>query len=224
MSGRAQTTLPALAVALLVLTTTLALGMALGEQALTGADREPQERRVAVALSERLVAPDAPLTVRANVLNETAVDGLTAEAFRQQFPVVGDRAVRVRLDNETLVDTGVVGGTTIRRLVLVSERETRSYEPQFVATNATTLPRRAGRVRLQVDTPADTRLETVRANGRVVRHNDSGVVGNHTLDLSRYETARLSFAANRSLSQGDVVVTYGPERTTKATLEVTVGD
>lgn len=225
MSARAQTNLPALAVALLVLTTTVGLGMALADRAFGSADRQPDERRVAVALSERLVSPDGPLTTRANVLNGTAVDALTTQRLRSQFPVVGDRAVRVRLDNRTLVDDGpTAGGTTVRRIVLVRRAEPRQYEPRFAATNGTTLPRRTDQVRLTVQTPPRTALDTVRANGRVVLHNQSGLAGNFTVAVSRFETTRLSFTANRSLSQGDVVVTYVPARTTKATLEVTVGD
>lgn len=224
MTDRGQTNLPALAVALLVLTTTVALGMALADRAMASADRQPGERRVAVALSEQVVSASGPLTDRANVLNSTAVDALTAERLRRQFPVVGDRPVRIRLGNRTLVDTGVSGGTTIRRLVLVRDVQPSRYEPRFAATNTTTVPRRSDRIRLDVDTPAETRLETVRANGRVVLHNGTGLTGNLTLDVSRFETTRLAFEANRSLSEGDVGVTYRPAETTKETLEVTVGD
>ncbi len=225
MTARAQTNLPALAVALLVLTTTVGLGMALADRAFGSADRQPNERRVAVALSERLVNPDGPLTVRANVLNGTAVDAVTVQRLRAQFPVLGDRAVRIRLDNRTLLDAGpVTGGTTIRRVVLVRRAETRQYEPRFAATNTTTLPRRTSRVTLTIRTPPRTAIETVRANGRVALHNQSGLTGNLTVAVSRFETTRLSFAANRSLSQGDVLVTYAPARTTKATLAVTVDD
>ncbi|WP_136717984.1 DUF7263 family protein [Halorientalis salina] len=225
MTGRAQTNLPALAVALLVLTTTLGLGMALADRAFGSADRQPEERRVAVALSERLVSGDGALTARANVLNGTAVGELNASRLRNRYPVVEDRAVRIRLDDRTLVESGTVSdGTTVRRIVLVRRAESKQYEPRFAATNETTLPRRTDRVQLEIDTPPTTTLETVRANNRVVLHNASGLAGNATVDVSRLETTHLTFDANRSLSQGDVVVRYVPARTTKATLEVTVGD
>jgi len=225
MTGRAQTSLPTLAIALLVLTTTLGLGMALADRAFGSADRQPEERRVALALSERLVSPDGALTTRANVLNGTAVDELNESRLRGQYPVVGDHAVRVRLDGRTLVESGsVTDGTTVRRIVLVRRAESSAYEPAFAATNGTTLPRRTDRVRLRIDTPRRTRLETVRANGRVVLHNGSGLAGNVSVDVSRFETTRLAFDANRSLSQGEVTVRYTPARTTKATLAVTVDD
>jgi hypothetical protein len=223
MSARAQTNLPALAVALLVLTTTAGLGMALADGAFASAERDADERRVAVALSERLVGPGGPLTTRANVLNATAVENLTATRLRSQYPVVGDRAVRVRLDDRTLIEAGPPsGGTTTRRIVLVRETQTRSYEPSLDLGNTTTIPRRTDRVRLTLDPPPRTAVHTVRANGRVVLHDASGLRGTVTADLSRFETTRLAFSANRTLSTGDVRVTYFPARETKAILEVTV--
>jgi hypothetical protein len=223
--ARGQTNLPAVAVALLLLTTVAGVGIAMAETAFASADRDPDERRVAVALSERLVSLDAPLTTRANVLNGTATDGLTAERLRRHYPVVGEQAVRVRLGNRTLVDTGVpAGSTTVRRIVLVRRAETRRYEPRFGGANATTLPRRTGRARLDLEPGSRTAIETVRANGRVVLRNTSGLRGERTIDLSRYETTRLAFETNRTLSRGDVEISYVAARTSKATLEVTVGD
>jgi hypothetical protein len=220
---RAQTNLPALAVALLVLTTTAGLGMALADGAFASAERDADERRVAIALSERLVGPTGPLTTRANVLNATAVGNVTLAQLRAQYPVVGDRAVRVRLDDRTLVETGTPdGGTTIRRIILVRTTQTRSYEPALDIGNTTTIPRRTDRVRLTLDPPPRTAIHTVRANGRVVRHNASGLRGTLAADLSRFETTQLAFSANRTLSTGDVRVAYFPARETKAILEVTV--
>jgi hypothetical protein len=220
---RAQTNLPALAVALLVLTTTAGLGMALADGAFASAERDAGEHRVAVALSERLVDPAGPLTDRANVLNRTAVENLTETRLRNQYPVVGERGVRVRLDDRTLVETGTPGdGTTIRRIVLVRETQTRTYEPSLDVGNTTTVPRRTGRLRLTLDPPPRTVLHTVRANGRVVLHNASGLRGTFAVDTSRFETTELGFAANRSLATDAVEVTYVPARETKAILEVTV--
>lgn len=222
-SGRAQVSLPALAVALLVLTTVAGLGIAIAEGAFAGADRNPGERRVAIALSERLVSDDAPLTVRANVLNESRVDDFTVERLRNRYPVVGDRSVRVRLANRTLAAGGTpVNGVAVRRIVLVRETQARTYEPT-VASPSTTLPRRTDRVTLTIDPPRTTALETVRVNGRVVLHNTSGLRGTFTVDTSRFETTTLGFESNRTLSRGDVQVTHYPTETTKATLVVVVG-
>lgn len=224
--SRGQTQLPALAIALLVLTTVAGLGIALGEGAFAATDREPGQRRVAVALSERLVSEESPLTARANVVNQTRIENLSIERLRSQYPVIGDRPVRVRLGERTVAESNssISGGTTIRRIVLVSERQSRQYEPPFTGGNKTTLPRRTETVRLRIDPPARTAVETVRANERVVLQNVTGLRGTFTVDTSRFETTRLAFEANRTLSRGDVRVTSVPERTTKATLAVTVGD
>ena len=61
-AGRAQTGLPAVAVALLVLTMVTGIGLAMGDSAIRSADREPADRRVAVSLAAGLVAPESPLT------------------------------------------------------------------------------------------------------------------------------------------------------------------
>lgn len=222
---RAQTSLPALGVALLLLTTTAGLGIAFAEGAFGSAERDAAERRVAVALSERLVGPESSLTTRANTLNATAVGALTERRLRTQYPVVGDRDVRIRLADRTVVDAGTAAdGHTVRRIVGVRETQPRAYDPTFDASDETTLPRRTDEVTLDFDPPRRTAIRTVRANGRVVLRNVSGIRGRATVDVSRFETTTLHFTANRSLSTGDVQVTYTPARTTKATLVVTVDD
>ncbi|MFB6164629.1 MAG: hypothetical protein ABEJ31_05670 [Haloarculaceae archaeon] len=223
--SRGQTSLPALAVALLVLVTTTGLGLAMADGAFAAADRQPAQRRIAVALSERLVSAASNQSRRTNVLNASRVDDLTERQLRAQYSVIGDRAVRIRLGERTLVDAGgSTGGATIRRIVLVSRTQARSYEPAFSAANATILPRRTERVRLAIAPPNGTTVQTVRANDRVVLRNASGLRGNFTVRTSRFETVRLTFETDRDLAAGDVRVRYFPTRTTKEHLEVTVGD
>ena len=62
-------------------------------------------------------------------------------------------------------------------------------------------------------------METVRVNGRIVLHQPSGLRGTETVSVSRSETLTVSFDATAT---GRVTVTAIPERTRKATLEVTV--
>jgi len=209
--------LPALAVALLVLVSTLGVALTLADGAFAGTDRQPEERRVAVALAERLVAADAAHTTRANVVNASA---LGAADIDERFPVVGAHEVRVRLDDRTVLRRGdATGGVTVRRVVLV-RREPRVERTPQLADNATTLPRRTASVTL--DIAAGPNVTTVRANDRVVLHEPGGLAGAYTVRTSRFETLRLAFAAARPVEQGDVTVTYRPARTTKATLAVTV--
>jgi hypothetical protein len=221
--GRAQANLPALAVALLVVTTGAGLAFGLADGAFASAERDAAERRTAVALAERLVAPGSPLTDRANVVNRTAArrfDGADLAALSG----VGDHAVRVRLADRTLAARGTpTGGVTVRRVVLVANRTSVTYRPRL-RDDRITLPRRTPRVRLRLDPPPATRLRTVRANGRVVLRDPAGLRGRFTVRVSRFETTRLAFDATGPLPPGSVVVTYAPARTTKAVLEVTVGD
>lgn len=214
---RGQANLPALAVALLVVTTTTGLALSLADSGFADARRDAAERRVAVALAERLVAAESPLTDRASVLNGSATDRL---ADLGDFPAVGDRDYRVRLGDDVLASRGdPTGGATVRRIVLVQRRQAVTMDDPFTDGRAT-LPRRTRRV--TVDVSADRRVRTVRANGRVVLRDPSGLEGEFTVRVSRFETTILGVDADGPLEAGDVTVTYYPARTTKATLEVTV--
>lgn len=218
---RGQANLPALAVALLVLTTTTGLAVALADGAFAGAHRDATEQRAALALAERLVAADSPLTSRANVLDASAVAGLTAGRLRADFPVASGHDVRLRLGNRTVVEVGdATGGASVRRVVLVERRQSVRTVPPL-DRDRTTLPRRTSRVSLAI-APSDATVRTVRANDRVVLHDPDELNGTYDVRVSRFETTTLSFEADGDLSAGDVEVTYYPARTTKATLAVTV--
>lgn len=219
---RAQSNLPALAVALLVLTTTAGLAFSLADGAFAGGSREPTDRRLATGLAERMVASDSPLTRRAGVVNATKATELTASRIDDAVPAVSDAAVSVRLANRRVVHRGdTTGGSTARRVVLVAHREEVTSQPPL-RHDRTTLPRRTEQIILDIDPPNETTVQTVRANGRVVLHEPSGLDGRYEFNASRFETPTLAFDSDGPLRQGNVTVTYVPERTTKATLEVTV--
>lgn len=219
--GRAQANLPALAVALLVLTTTAGLAFSLADGAYADATRDATDRRLAVGIAERLVAADSPLTVRAGVLDAHVVANLTAEDAAEAFPASRDAAIRLRVDDRTVLERGDPrGGATARRVVLVADRQ-RVTRRLPAGDNRTTLPRRTERVTVAVD-PGATRVQTVRANGRVVLHDPGGLNGTYTVAVSRYETATLAFEAAGPIAPGRVTLTYAPRQTTKAVVEVTV--
>jgi hypothetical protein len=218
---RGQANLPALAVALLVVTTAAGLGFSLADDAFAGATRDTDEARTA-ALAERLVDARSPLTERANVVAAEAVTNLDAATLTSDFPAVSDAAFRIRLDDRTLAQRGDPrGGATVERIVLVQSRERVTVTPPL-ETGRTTLPRRTERVTIEIDPSPGTTVTTVRANDRVVLHDPSGLTGEYAVDVSRYATTTLSFAARGPLREGDIRLTYRPARTTKATLEVTV--
>ncbi|MFB6308787.1 MAG: hypothetical protein ABEH35_05600 [Haloarculaceae archaeon] len=222
---RGQTSLPALAVALLLVVTATGLAFVFAEGVIASGDRQPRERRAAVALSERLVSPDSALTERANVLDGTRVDALDASTLRSRHPVVDGYDVAIRLNGTRIASLGSPsGGTTIRRIVLVERVTTRTLEPAFDGRTAATLPRRVETVRLAITPPAGTTIWRVRANNRTVLSNTSGLVGTFDVRLSRYETTTLYFSASGPLDGDTVDIEYSPTRTRKATLAVTVDD
>lgn len=223
---RGQANLPALAVALLVLTAVVGASLTIADGAYASADREPEQRRLAVTLAERLVSPESPTTTRANVLNGTVLESLDADRLDDDFPFVNGSAVRIRVGGETVVERGdIAGGATIRRIVLVEKRTAVTIEPPLSAPNyTTTLPRRTARAVIHVEVPPATEVQTVRANGRVVLHDPDGLAGDLPVRLSRFETTRLRFDVDGPLPPGSVGVTYYPGNTTKAVVEVTVRD
>jgi len=189
----------------------------MADSAITGADRTPEERRLAAATAGRLVVADGPVSVRANVLDESALATFDAAQLRT---LTGSAAAEVAINGTAVAATGdASGGTTIRRLVLVETTDERRLEPDGTRV---TLPRRASDVTLTLTPPNGTTVSTVRANDRVLLHNDSGLRGTFEMAVPSYETTELRIQAVGGLSDGDVVVEYDAPTTTKATLAVTV--
>ncbi|WP_115865414.1 DUF7263 family protein [Halorussus litoreus] len=223
--SRAQMNLPALAVALLVVTTVTVVSLGMADRAYLSAERDADQRRTAVALSERLVDSESSVTARANVLDAEIVEEMNASRLRAQFPVLGEEVdVAVRLDDQNLATAGdPSGGTTIRRIVLVEDRESVTLTPSVSPVDPTvTLPRRSPRVEIALSPPDGTTVTAVRANDRVVLRNESGLDGRFEADLSRFETATLTVETDGPLPTGTLDLTYFPAETRKAVLAVTV--
>ncbi|MDS0280964.1 DUF7263 family protein [Haloarcula onubensis] len=217
---RGQTTLPAVAAALVLLTLVTALGLGLADSAIAGAERTPDERRVAAATAERLVAADGPLAARANVLNGSRVDAFDGATLRSETPATASYAVDVGLGGETLASTGdAAAGTTIRRLVLVERTDTRRIDPE---SRRLTLPRRATSASVTFTPGGGAAVRTMRVNEQIRLHNDSGLRGTFAVDLTPYRTTRIQFQTPGQVASGDVTITYETPRTTKTTLSVTV--
>jgi hypothetical protein len=226
MTLRAQASLPALGIALLLLTATLGLGLALADSAVANAERPASERRLAHGLSEHFVRAESPLTHRSNVLDRRAITNLSREAFTDRHPGLVSSGVRLRVDDRTVFTSGDPrGGTTVRRLVLVQRRQTATMSPGLYGQNASlTLPRRTRSVTLDLAPPRAANVTTVWANDRVVLHNSSGLSGEFSISVSALDTTRLHFRNERSLPPGSVEVTYRPIHETKAILAVTVDE
>jgi hypothetical protein len=220
---RAQTSLPALGFALVLLTGVLVFGVAIADGSLLDADRHALERQAAIDLSDRLLSPTSPLTERDTVVNDSLLASLDAGQLRTRFGLTADTAVAITLDDTTLVSNGSVdSGVSITRLVAVANTSVRTVRPSFRSQNAVTLPRRTDRATVRVRPRPNATVTTVRANERVVLHNDSGLRGTFDISLSPYRMAQLTFEASTRLSADSVTITYYPTTTERARLEVTV--
>ncbi|WP_276270829.1 DUF7263 family protein [Haloarcula litorea] len=221
-SGRGQTTLPALGIALVLLTVVTALGVAMADTAIAGADRQPGERRTAAATAALLVDADGPLADRANVLNRTRVERFDDAALRRAVPAAREADVAVTVGGRRVAATGdASAGRTVRRLVLLTNATRETVVPDG---RRVTLPRRVDGVTLRIDPSAGTTVWTVRAGDRVLLHNDSGLGGTFEVSLRRTRTTRLRFDTAGGFARGAVEVEYASPRTTKATLAVTVDE
>lgn len=220
---RAQTSLPALGIALVVLVSTTVFAVGVATEQLDSSRTQALERADAMAVSDALVAPESEATVRTNVLDVAALRSLSPAALEARYGLDADAGVRVRLGTETLLRRGTAGsGTTVERIVLIENRSRRTIVPTFRQSAEVTLPRRTPNVTLQIRPSGNTTVETVRANGRIVLDNPAGLQGRFDLPVSRFETATLGFAGTGRLSSGDVRVSYWPARTRKSRLRVTV--
>jgi len=219
-SQRGQTTLPAVGLALVLLTAVTALSVAMADSAITGADRMPDERRAAAATADRLVAADSPLGERANVLNGSQTTAFGEAKLRQVAPPAEEYAIDVTLDGDRIASSGdPVDGTTIRRLVLLERLRTERLVPEG---STATIPRRADAATVTISPPDGTAIRTVRANDRVVLHNDSGLEGTFEIALVPSRTTTLRFQTAGALPSSAIRIVYDAPRTTKATLSVTV--
>lgn len=213
-AARGQANLLAVGVAVLLVVGAVGGTLALADAAFAGADRTPEARHAAVAAAERLVAPDGPVAVRANVLAAGALARLNATAVTTSVPALRGRPFRVELGDEVLAARGEPVGPTYRRLVAVATPTPRTRTVSAAA--GITLPRRTDRIRFNFTDAAVTR---VRVGGRVVLARPDELRGTATVAVSRRATLRVTFAGT-----GDVTVRTFPTRTRKARLEVTVGD
>lgn len=213
---RGQANLLALVVSLLVLTTTVGFCLVLVDGAYRTADRDLEERRTAVALAERLVSEESELTARENVINSSRLRSLTRSQLERAYPVARGTDIQIRLGNETILTRGDArGGITVRRVVLVEERQSVSVP---FRGETLTLSNRSSQATITI--APNVTVTTVRANDRVVLYAPSGLEGTFDIDLSRYETTQLRIEPTGAT--GAATVTHSPAQTTKMALVVTV--
>ncbi len=219
---RAQTTLPALGVALLMLSVTLTVGLAVADAELAEANLESVEQQASIALSERLVAQSSPLTVRRNVLDREAMSNVTELFLREYFGVSERADVTLRINGRVVLGPDTPGDTnTFDRIVLLHSTQQRTIRPNLTRSRSVTLPRRSTSVSVTL-TQHSSNVTRVRVNDRVALSNTTGLSGSYQIGLSRFETSTISFRSNESLPTGNVILSYRPSVTTRARLSVNV--
>lgn len=194
MTARAQANLLGFAAAVVVVVTVTVAGVALAGDALADTDRQPVATHAAERLSAHLVAADADHTRGANVLRADLTANLTLADLDREVPPVRGRPVSVTLGGESIVergavDTGTVGvdasrstdSIRIERRVRV-ERDTQHTDRIDLTERAgRTLPGHTGRVVVRIDTHRTRTVHTVRADGRVVLYDATGLSGRYVV-------------------------------------------
>lgn len=221
---RAQVELPALGVALLLLTAALILGISLASTALSNAERPAEERRTAERIADQFVSSDSPVTHRENVIAESVLAEWNESTLTSLIDVTPDTDARVELDGRVLHDdTGGNGvdGTTVERIVLIENRTRTTLAPTFDETRSVTVPRRSYNTTLSIARADGTLVRSVSANDELLLRNRTELVGTFDLSLSPLETTELRFQGAGPLN-GIVEIEYDAAETRKAILSVTV--
>jgi hypothetical protein len=219
---RAQTSLPAIGVALVLLVTAATVAVVADER-LRSSRAATLERQAAASVADSLVSAQSGVTRRGNVFDAGALERLDAERLTGEHGLRADSAVRVSVGDRVLVARGsATGGSRIDRIALLESRSVRTLEPPFRTTRRVTLPRRTPNVTLHLEPGGNTTIDRVRVGGKVVLSRRTGLNGTYVVDVPRFRTATLGFEGNGRLERGDVRVTYYPARTEKTTLTVAI--
>lgn len=216
-AARAQSSLLSVTVAVVLLVSAAGLAVAVADDALVRADRDPVARHAAAATADALVST-GPVVRNPNVVGGARAANLTAAAVDDAAPSARGRPVAVRLGGRTLVERGSPTGPTVRRAVRVARtvRVTETYAP--TATRVV-VPPGVDRVSVSVRPAPNATPRALRADGRVVLYNTGGIGGVSTVRISpRDRTVIRPPAANAT-----VRVAYTRLRTNTTTLEVQSG-
>lgn len=220
---RGQTTLPIVGIALVLVTSVGLLAVLAGQGTIQQAREPSVERATAIGLSERLIENRSTLAVRENVIAASQFDEVDERYLRERLGVGEPVDVRVTIDGQTLVDSGIRGAaTTVERIVWIERSRARLREPRVRGGVDVTLPRRVTRVTLTLDPRPDTTVTAVTADDQVVLANERGLSGTYEVDISRFETTEIAVDAVGPLHRGDLELAYRVPRRQRAILAVTV--
>ena len=198
MTARAQANLLGLAAAVVVVTAVTVAGVAIASDALADADRQPSATHAAERLATHLTAADAAHTRDRNVLRAGPSGNLTAADLDAAIPPVRDRPVSVVLGGDTLVERGGDARRTddairIERRVRVEQAVDRTQRVDLATRGSATLPDHTGRLVIRIDTERTRTVRTVRADGRVVLHDPSGLSGRYVVAVPDVQPLTVGF-------------------------------
>jgi hypothetical protein len=228
MNARGQANLISFAAAVVLISAVTVSGVIVAEEALSDVVDQSQEERVASLIAAHLVADAASHTRRHGVLQASASKSLTAADLTTAVPSFAGRSARVVVHDTTIVDRGTPTKSLVRQRVLIesytqrSRRLTLANLPQSQSSNIS-LARHAGNVTVSILPTTNRTVHTIRADGRVLRHNPGGLsTRQHHLSLPR-RPVNLSIVSTGN-SSGQLMITWQTANTTLAWVEVHVGE
>lgn len=224
MTARGQANLLGFAAAVVVVAAVTVVGVAIADDALADADRQPKATHAAEQLATHLVAADAAHTRGRNVLRAAPSRNLTATALDAAVPPVRGRSLSVALDGDTIVERGDAtdGAARVERQVRVERAVERTRRIDLGGRNAVTLADHTGRIVVRIDTERTRTVHTVRADGRVVLHDPSGLSGGYVVAVPETRPLTLGFESDGA-GPGTVRVTWTATNASVGELVVTVG-
>ena len=226
MTARGQANLLGFAAAIVVVATVTVTGVALASDALADADRQPETTHAAARLATHLIAADADHTRDRNVLRAAPTENLTATGLDAAVPPVRGRPVSVTLGGDTIVERdgddarSADGSVRVERRVRVARAVDRTRRVDLADRGLVTLSDHTGRLTIRIDTTRTVR--TVRADGRVVLHDRSGLSGRYVVSVPEVRPLTVGFESEGDGS-GTVRVSWTATNASVEELVVSVG-
>jgi hypothetical protein len=234
VTDRAQANLLGFAAAVIVVVTVTVTGVALASDALGDADRQPAATHAAERLAAHLVAADAAHTRGRTVLRAGRAANLTLGDIDRAVPPIRDRPVSVSLGGETVVEreavdaevggdaSGSVTPVRVTRRVRVERDIDRTARVDLTAASGRTLPDHTGRIVVRIETARTRTVHTVRADGRVVLSDPSGLSGRYVVAVPDVRPLSIAVGSDGDGS-GRVTLWWTATNTSVERLVVRVG-
>ena len=227
MTARGQANLLGFAAAVVVVTTATVAGVALANDALADTDRQPAAEHAAERLATHLVSAEASHTRGRNVLRADRAATLTAADLDAAVPPARTRPLSVSLGGDILVERGGdAGGTNgavrVERRVRVERAVDRTERVDLAGGATVTLPDHTGQVVVRIDTAPTRTVRTVRADGRVVLTDPSGLSGRYVVRVPDVRPLTLRFESG-GYRRGTARVSWTATNASVERLVVSVG-